>query len=360
MVGLLAPSRFFDYHVVLAYVDQCRPRRSIQPEIEEELMKNLLKAQDLKAYYRLVGGTEIRAVDGVTLQLRPHEVLGIAGESGCGKSTLAAVMSLTHNPPLRVMDGLIMANGSNLLSLPPEQVRRKIKGTYISVVPQGAMNALNPTQRVRNFAIDMLQEHHPEMKKSEATDLAQSRLTDLSLPVRVLDSYPHELSGGMKQRAIIVLSTLLDPKVLIADEPTSALDVSSQRSVIRLLLTLLGEGIITSIAFITHELPLLRQVADRIAIMYAGKLVEVGTMEEIIFDPRHPYTKALMGSMLVPEKHVREQRIEAIPGVPPDLKNPPDGCRFHPRCPRRQEICSREEPLAKTVGDRTTWCWLMQ
>lgn len=321
-------------------------------------MGNLLKAQDLKAYYRLVGGTEIRAVDGVTLELHPNEVLGIAGESGCGKSTLAAVMSLTHNPPLGVQDGQIVANGNNLLAMSPEKVRRKIKGTYISIVPQGAMNALNPTQRVRNFVIDMLQEHYGEMKKSQAVDLARIRLEELSLPVRVLDSYPHELSGGMKQRAVIVLSTLLNPKVLIADEPTSALDVSSQRTVIRLLLTLLGEGIITSIAFITHELPLLRQVADRIAIMYAGKLVEVGSMEDVIFSPQHPYTKALMGSMLVPEKHVRQQRIEAIPGVPPDLKSPPSGCRFHPRCPQRQVICTREEPLAKTVGGRTVWCWI--
>ncbi len=323
-------------------------------------MKNLLKAQDLRAYYRLVDGTEIKAVDGVTLELRPNEVLGIAGESGCGKSTLAAVMSLTHNPPLRVVDGHVAANGSNLLTMPPEQVRREIKGRHISVVPQGAMNALNPTQRVRNFAIDMLQEHFPEMTKAQAIDLARARIEELSLPVRVLDSYPHELSGGMKQRTIIVLSTLLDPKVLIADEPTSALDVTSQKIVIKLLLALLGEGIITSIAFITHELPLLRQVADRIAIMYAGKLVEVGSMDEIIFSPEHPYTRALMGSMLVPEKHIREQRIEAIPGVPPDLKDPPIGCRFHPRCQKRLPVCSQEEPPAKIVGDRTTWCWLMQ
>lgn len=323
-------------------------------------MRNLLKTHDLKAYYRLVDGTEIKAVDGVTLDLRPNEVLGIAGESGCGKSTLASVMSLTHSPPLRVIDGHVSANGTNLLTMHPEEVRQEIKGRYISVVPQGAMNALNPTRRVKNFAIDMLREHFPEMKKAEAIALAESRIEELGLPRRVLDSYPHELSGGMKQRTTIVLSTLLDPKVLIADEPTSALDVSSQKAVIRLLLALLGDGIITSIAFITHELPLLRQVANRIAIMYAGKLVEVGTMEEIIFEPEHPYTQALMGTMLVPERHVREQRIEAIPGVPPDLKDPPIGCRFHPRCLRRQPVCAQEEPPAKIVGDRTIWCWLTQ
>ncbi|MGI6566241.1 MAG: ABC transporter ATP-binding protein [Firmicutes bacterium] len=322
-------------------------------------MKNLLEAQNLKAYYRLVGGTQIKAVDGVTLELRPNEVLGIAGESGCGKSTLAAVVSLTHNPPLTVIDGQVAANGFDLLTLPKEQARREIKGRYISVVPQGAMNALNPTQRIRNFAIDMLREHQPEITKQDAVDLARTRLQELSLPERVLTSYPHELSGGMKQRTVIVLSTLLNPKVLIADEPTSALDVSSQKAVIRLLMTLLDEQIITSVAFITHELPLLRQVADRIAIMYAGKLVEVGTMEEIIFEPQHPYTRALMGSMLVPERHVRERRIEGIPGVPPDLKNPPAGCRFHPRCADRIEWCLQEEPPPKTVGDRTTWCWLM-
>ncbi|NLK07348.1 MAG: ABC transporter ATP-binding protein [Firmicutes bacterium] len=323
-------------------------------------MKNLLKTQDLKAYYRLVDGTDIRAVDGVTLDLRPNEVLGIAGESGCGKSTLASVMSLTHNPPLRVIDGDVTANGSNLLTMPTEQVRQKIKGRYISIVPQGAMNALNPTQRVRNFAIDMLREHFPEMKKDEAIDLAAARIDELGLPRRVLNNYPHELSGGMKQRTTIVLSTLLDPKILIADEPTSALDVSSQKSVISLLLALLKDEIITSIAFITHELPLLRQIATRIAIMYAGKLVELGTMEEIIFEPLHPYTEALMSTMLVPERHVREQRIQSIAGVPPDLKAPPKGCRFHPRCPKRLPVCSTEEPPAKEVGDRTVWCWLMQ
>ncbi|HHV93303.1 MAG TPA: ABC transporter ATP-binding protein, partial [Firmicutes bacterium] len=163
-------------------------------------MKNLLEVQNLKAYYRLVDGIQIKAVDGVTLELRPNEVLGIAGESGCGKSTLAAVMSLTHNPPLHVIGGEVTANGFSLLTLPKEQARREIKGKYISVVPQGAMNALNPTQRVRNFAIDMLREHQPDMTKQEAVDLARARLQELSLPERVLTSYPHELSGGMKQR----------------------------------------------------------------------------------------------------------------------------------------------------------------
>ena len=158
-------------------------------------MKNLLEAQNLKAYYRLVDGIQFRAVDGVTLELRPNEVLGIAGESGCGKSTLAAVISLTHNPPLHVIDGEVTANGFDLLRLPKEQARREIKGKYISVVPQGAMNALNPTQRVRNFAIDMLQEHQPDMTKQDAVDLARARLQELSLPERVLTSYPHELSG---------------------------------------------------------------------------------------------------------------------------------------------------------------------
>ena len=157
-------------------------------------MKNLLEAQNLKAYYRLVGGTQIKAVDGVTLELRPNEVLGIAGESGCGKSTLAAVVSLTHNPPLTVIDGQGAANGFDLLTLPKEQACREIKVRYISVVPQGAMNALNPTQRIRNFAIDMLREHQPEITKQDAVDLARTRLQELSLPERVLTSYPHELS----------------------------------------------------------------------------------------------------------------------------------------------------------------------
>lgn len=323
-------------------------------------MKKLLIAKNIKAYYRLVGGQEIKAVDGVSLDLREDEVLGIAGESGCGKSSLASILGLTYNPPLYVKEGELIAGDEDVFSMNKEELRKKIRGTYISVVPQGAMNALNPTQKISSFVVDVIREHYPEISKREAIERARERLDALGLPERVLSLYPHQLSGGMKQRVIIVISTLLNPQVLICDEPTSALDVSSQKVVIRLLMKLLREKIIRSIVFITHELPLLRHFSDRIAIMYAGKLAEIGPMNDVIFDPVHPYTKALMSSVLTAEVGTKQKQLTGIPGVPPDLKNPPAGCRFSPRCPYAMEKCKTQQPNPETKGDRTTWCWLTQ
>ncbi|MGC8971205.1 MAG: ABC transporter ATP-binding protein [bacterium] len=323
-------------------------------------MGNLLTAIDLKAYYRTVQGEEIKAVDGVSIEVKEGEVLGIAGESGCGKSTLASVLAFTIIPPLYLIDGEVRTNGTNILTLDKETLRREIKGKYISIVPQGAMNSLNPTLRIRNFVIDVLKEHFPEISREEALQRARERFEALSLPLRILDAYPHQLSGGMKQRTVTVISTLLNPKVLIADEPTSALDVSSQKVVIKLLVELLRRQIIKSVVFITHELPLLRHFADRIAIMYAGKIVEIGPMESIIFDPLHPYSKMLMSSVLVPEKGIKSKKIEAIPGVPPNLKNPPSGCRFHPRCPSYIEgVCNTAVPsLIEIKPDHKVGCFL--
>lgn len=323
-------------------------------------MGNLLIAIDLRAYYKTVQGEEIKAVDGVSLEVREGEVLGIAGESGCGKSTLASVLAFTVIPPLHVISGEVRANDTNILTLDKETLIREIKGKYISVVPQGAMNSLNPTSRIKNFVIDVLKEHFLEMSKEEALQRARERFEALSLPPRILDAYPHQLSGGMKQRTVTVISTLLNPKVLIADEPTSALDVSSQKIVIKLLVELLRKQIIKSVVFITHELPLLRHFANRIAVMYAGKIVEVGPMENIIFEPLHPYSKLLMSSVLVPEPGMKTKKIDAIPGVPPNLKDPPSGCRFHPRCPSYIEgVCSTSVPPFITVKpDHIVSCFL--
>jgi peptide/nickel transport system ATP-binding protein len=323
-------------------------------------MGNLLTANHLRAYYKTVQGEEIKAVDDVFLEVKEGEVLGIAGESGCGKSTLASVLSFTILPPLYLVGGEVMVDSKNIFTLEKEILRRDIKGKYISVVPQGAMNSLNPTARIKNFVIDIIKEHFPEMTKEEALRRARERFEALSLPPRILDAYPHQLSGGMKQRTVTVISTLLNPNILIADEPTSALDVSSQKIVIKLFVELLKRNIIKSIVFITHELPLLRHFADRIAIMYAGKIVELGPMEEVIFSPRHPYTKLLMSSVLVPEPGMKEKKIEAIPGVPPDLKNPPSGCRFHPRCPSYIEgICERTSPeLIEIAPSHRVSCFL--
>jgi len=316
----------------------------------------LLTLADVKAYYRTPSGQIVRAVDGVTLSINEGEVLGIAGESGCGKTTLAQVLALNMQPPLYLAGGEVLADGVDVQKLPPEVKRREYRGKYISVVPQGAMSALNPSLRIRQFVADLMREHYSDLTKRDALDRAEQRLRALDLPVRVLDAYPHQLSGGMKQRTVIAISTLLDPKVLICDEPTSALDVSSQRSVLELLRWLMKEKIIRSCVFVTHELPLLYQIADRVAVMYAGRIAEVGGAEEIIFRPQHPYSTALVGAVLVPEKGMKERRVEGIPGAPPDLRTPPTGCRFAARCRFVDEQC-KADPVERTSGTRQVWCW---
>lgn len=322
-------------------------------------MPALLEARDIKAYYRTPSGDDIKAVDGVSLGLNEGEVLGIAGESGCGKTTLAQVIALTVQKPLYVRSGEVLLDGKPTLTLDPETMRREIRGKTISTVPQGAMNSLNPTLRIRDLAIDVMRDHNPRITRREAVERARERLASLGLSPRVLDSYPHQLSGGMKQRVITVVSTLLDPKLLIVDEPTSALDVTSQKVVIKLLIDLLHRGIIRSIVFITHELPLLRHVADRIAIMYAGKLVEFGAMDDLIFHAKHPYTQRLVDSILVPEPGMKERTVTGIAGRPPDMRNPPPGCRFAARCHERMDICSQDPPGFVHQG-REVWCWLHQ
>lgn len=322
-------------------------------------MAELMSVQGVGAAYA-VGQREVMAVDDVSLTLRKGEVLGLAGESGCGKSTLATVLSLSARPPLYVRSGKMTLEGQPIDLTRQAQLPRELRGQVISVLPQGAMNSLNPTARVRDLAYDVLKAHQPLIKRPEAYDCARERMESLGLSARVLESYPHQLSGGMKQRVVAVISTLLNPTILIADEPTSALDVSSQKSVVNLLNKLLDAGVIQSIVFIAHDLPLLREIADRIAIMYAGKVAEVGSNQEIIDRPKHPYTQALIGSVLVPEPHVRQRRIEGIEGSPPDLRAPPRGCRFHPRCKYALPKCSQTQPPEFGDTERFAACWLLE
>ncbi len=317
----------------------------------------LLVARNLRAAYATWDGKETTAVDDVSLTIAEGEVVGIAGESGCGKSTLGAVLSLTARPPLYVLGGELEVAGKKLSFDPKLAPPRAWRGTVVSLLPQGAMNSLSPTIRIGNFAVDVIRAHEPAVKRAEALDRAAERLEQLDLPRRVLRSYPHQLSGGMKQRVVTVLSTLLNPQLLIADEPTSALDVSTQRVLTELLKELLSRRLVGGIIFVTHDLPVLRTIADRIAIMYAGQIVEVGTTEEIINHSHHPYTAALLKSVLVPEPQIRTRRISGIKGSPPALDNPPSGCRFHPRCSLAMDICTREQPPA--VGDDRQFatCW---
>jgi len=316
--------------------------------------------KNVHAHYSTDYGPVVRAVDNVSLTVADGEVLGIVGESGCGKSTLASVISLTAKPPLHVTAGEMELDGETISLTDQERVPQDWHGRRVSLLPQRAMNSLNPTARVKDFVVDVMQAHDPTITPNEASEQAMDRLEQLSLPSRVLDSYPHQLSGGMRQRVVAIVSTLLNPSTLIADEPTSALDVSSQKELVLLLQALLDRGYIKRIIYITHDLPMLSNIATRIAVMYAGEVVEIDATKAMIDSPRHPYAQTLIGATLDPDPRVRERRIEGIKGAPPDLRNPPSGCRFHPRCPYLMDICSKEAP--PIVGSETNFCacWWVQ
>ncbi|MET0692770.1 MAG: ABC transporter ATP-binding protein [Propionibacteriaceae bacterium] len=312
-------------------------------------MTRLLTADHLIASYRTPDGREVTAVDDITVHIDEGEVLGVAGESGSGKTTLGSILSLTARPPLYVDSGTLELDGKVQELGGKAKIPRTWRGSVVSMLPQGAMNSISPTMRVRDLVVDVMRAHDRTVKRDEALDRARDRLSSLDLPVRVLDSYPHQLSGGMKQRTITVISTLLNPRLLIADEPTSALDVTSQKMLIEMLLQMLDQKIMRGVVFITHDLPVLRTVSTRIAVMYAGKIVEIGNADELTDRPRHPYSAALLGSVLSPEPAYRKLRIYGIPGSPPNLANPPSGCRFHPRCGLAYDECHTEEP--PHVGD---------
>ena len=306
--------------------------------------KVMLEVNNLKTKYVTRFHEDVYAVDGVSLKIEEGKSLGVAGESGCGKSTLALSLMGYYFAPLHYISGDIIVDGRKISGMKPDDVRKNILGNEIAYIPQAAMNALNPTQKIIRFVEDGIHAHDPKMPKKDIYDLAKERFQILGLPAEVLQKHAVELSGGMKQRTVIAISTILSPKVLIADEPSSALDVTSQKMVIKMMRDLMEKGFIKSMIFITHELPLLYNVTDDIMVMYAGQIVEKGTAKEMVFDPLHPYSKGLMGSIIVPEEGVREQKLTAIPGTPPNLKHPPEGCRFADRCPYAQPTCRGMKP----------------
>ena len=317
----------------------------------------ILEVRELTTKYITRFQEDVYAVDHVSLKVEEGKSLGIAGESGCGKSTLALSLMGYYFPPLHYSSGEIIVDGNNITGMDPDDVRRTILGKEIAYIPQAAMNALNPTQKIINFIEDVVQAHHPRTTKKEIYELARERFEILGLPAEVLQRYPVELSGGMKQRTVIAISVILGPKVLIADEPSSALDVTSQKMVIKMLRDLMDSGYIKAMIFITHELPLLYNVTDDIMVMYAGQLVEKAAAKDAVFDPLHPYSKGLMGSIIVPEEGLRDVKLAAIPGVPPNLKNPPSGCRFAERCKYvRPECRAISVPLREVMGGRTYRC----
>jgi peptide/nickel transport system ATP-binding protein len=311
----------------------------------------ILEVKDLTTKYITRYHEDVYAVDHVSLTVEEGKTLGIAGESGCGKSTLALSMMGYYFPPLHYISGDIIIDDQNISRMDPDDVRKTILGNEIAYIPQSAMNALNPTQKIINFIEDVYQAHDPHKTTKEVYELAEGCFKVLGLPPEVLSKYPSELSGGMKQRVVIAVATILFPQVLIADEPSSALDVTSQKMVIKMLKSLMENGFIKSMIFITHELPLLYNVTDDIMVMYAGQIVEKGTAKEVVFDPLHPYSKGLMGSIIVPESGVRDIGLTAIPGVPPNLKEPPSGCRFAERCKYVRSSCTSTSIELRELGN---------
>ena len=321
--------------------------------------KIMLEVRDLKTKYITRFHEDVYSVDGVSFTIEEGKSLGVAGESGCGKSTLALSVLGYYFPPLHYRSGEIIIDGKNISGMDPDTVRKSILGTEIAYIPQAAMNALNPTMKIIRFIEDVIHVHDPKASKAEIRELATARFADLGLPKEVLDKHAVELSGGMKQRTVIAISTILSPKVLIADEPSSALDVTSQKMVIKMMRELMEKGYIKSMMFITHELPLLYNVTDDIMVMYAGQIVEKGTAKEMVFDPVHPYSHGLMGSILVPEEGTRGTTLTAIPGTPPNLKRPPQGCRFAERCKYAKPECRYTGVAEKPFGDGRMYRCLM-
>ncbi len=316
----------------------------------------LLRVEGLKAYFYTLRGI-VKAVDNVSFELEKGEVLGIAGESGCGKSTLAWSLLNQVPPPGRIVDGKIILDESiDIARLSESEVRKKVRWKRISMVFQGAMNALTPVYTV-GYQIAEPLIYHAGMSKEEAIKRAEELLELVGLERRMVDRYPHELSGGQKQRVVIAMALALNPDIVIADEPTTALDVVVQAQILNLLKELQWK-IHMSIILITHDLSIIAELADKVAIMYAGKIVEIGSSEHIFLNPQHPYTQALLKA--IPRLRGPIEKLIYIPGAPPDLKMPPPGCRFNPRCPFAKNICKKEEPpVIEVEPGHKVACWLL-
>ncbi len=304
-------------------------------------MEPILTVEDLRVYYKSIYG-DVKSVDGVSFSVSPREVFGIAGESGCGKSTLVEGVLRVIVPPGYIKTGKILYKNTDLLSLKDEELRR-LRWGELSYIPQGSMNSLNPVLRVEEQMVDAITSH-TDTPKEEAREMAIARLKEVGLPVEVARMYPHELSGGMKQRVIIATSILLKPSLVVADEPVTALDVVVQKGVLQSIANLRDNYGITVI-FVAHDLAAHAEIVDRLVIMYAGEIAEIGSVYDVFEDPLHPYSKLLVAAIPSIEKDV----VEGIPGLAPSPLNWPTGCRFHPRCPYAMPICSEEDPSLKEM-----------
>ncbi|WP_440099152.1 ABC transporter ATP-binding protein [Streptosporangium sp. H16] len=309
-----------------------------------------LRVNDLRVHYRTLRG-EVRALDGVSFDVGDGEILGLAGESGCGKTTLGKSL-IRMDGRMRLAGGGAELDGEEL-PIGDDRRMNPFRFSRVSLIPQYSMSALNPTRKIGRMVAELLASRGERL---DVTEL-ERRLDLVELPRDVLDRYPIELSGGMKQRMVMVVSTLLDPSLLIADEITSALDVSTQKAVARTLVEFRDRGFVRSMIFITHDISLTYQIADTIMVMYAGRLAEKAPAGVIVNEPRHPYTRMLISSL--PEVGVRhaERRLSGIPGRPPSLLDPPSGCRFRDRCPLAFERCAEDPPPVEVAPGHHVACW---
>jgi peptide/nickel transport system ATP-binding protein len=313
-----------------------------------------LQVTDLRVYYRTLAG-DVQALDGVTFGIADGEIMGLAGESGCGKSTLGNSL-IRMEGRMRHVGGTVTLDGVPL-PIDDQDEMNHFRFAEVSLIPQYAMSALNPTRKIGRMVGELVATRGVRFR--DIREELERRLELVGLARDVLDRYPIELSGGMKQRMVMVLSTLLNPSLLIADEITSALDVSSQRAVAQTLVEFRDRGFVKSMIVVTHDVSILYQISNTLAIMYAGKLAEKAPTDVIMSRPRHPYTRLLISSL--PEIGVRfeEQRLTGIPGTPPPLLNPPTGCRFRDRCPIAIARCAEEEPpFVEIEPGHSVACWM--
>jgi peptide/nickel transport system ATP-binding protein len=311
-----------------------------------------LAVDNLRVHYRTLRG-DVQALDGVTFRVADGEIMGLAGESGCGKTTPGKSL-IRLDGRMQLVEGSVELDGADL-PIGDDRAMNPFRFKEVSIVPQYAMSALNPIRKIGRMTSELL--HSRGVSYDDTLPELRRRLGLVGLDEGVLGLYPIELSGGMKQRVVMVVSTLLDPSLLIADELTSALDVSSQKAVSELLVQFRDRGYVKSMIVITHDLAILYQIADTILVMYAGKLAEKAPAETIVHAPRHPYTRLLLSSL--PEVGVTyaEKRLQGIPGRPPSLLNPPTGCRFRDRCPLASQKCAEPPPFVEIEPGHHVACW---
>jgi peptide/nickel transport system ATP-binding protein len=324
---------------------------TVHEQPRDDLSEPVLQVEDLRVWYGTVRGA-IQAVDGVSLELHPGETLGLVGESGCGKSTLGrGLMGLLPQGAKR--DGRVLFKGRDILAMSDKQAYA-LRGPSVGMIFQEPLTRLNPLMRVSEHFEETIHQHEPELSKGEIRERALEVLRLMGIPPTRYRSYPHEFSGGMRQRLMIALALVLRPAFVVADEPTTALDVLVEAQIVAILNDL-RRSFDTSLLLITHNLGIVAEACDRVAVMYAGRIVEQGSVVSVFGDPQHPYTRELLRSTI----SLSTTGLNFIPGAPPDLVTPPPGCRFHPRCPSAMVVCRDQDPVetvTRTGG--TVECWL--